>query len=92
MVDTIRKNLVLKQMDVKETTDGKVVVFCIVFISKKGILVFFPRAIVTGLPYSVKINRRWGILPVNRDGNKTDHVHPVGSDNLIKFNSKEVIL
>lgn len=92
MADKIRRNLVLKEMDIKETPDGKVVVYSIVFITKKGIRVFFPRAISTGLPYSLTINRLRGVLPVDRDGDKTDHVHPVGIDNIIEFNSKEVVL
>lgn len=79
-------------MDVKETPDGKSVIFSIVFITKQGQRVFLPYAINTGLPYSLKFHRLRGILPVDREGEKIGHVYPVGIDNLIEFNSKEVML
>ncbi|MBT3244829.1 MAG: hypothetical protein HN352_16910 [Bacteroidetes bacterium] len=92
MTKKIRRNLVLKQLDIKENSDGTQVVFSIVFITKQGQRVFLPRAIVTGLPYSVSIHRQRGILPVDQHGDKTGHVYPVGIDNLIEFNSMEVML
>jgi len=79
-------------MDIKENPNGSQVNFSIVFITKQGQRVFFPRAVVTGLPYSVKINRLRGILPVDREGNKIGHVYPVSIDNMIEFNSIEIIL
>ena len=92
MENTVSRRLVLKEMDIKENPDGSQVIFSIIFITKQGKRVFFPHAVITGLPYSVSINRLRGILPVDREGNEIGHVYPVSIDNLIEFNSKEVML
>jgi hypothetical protein len=92
MQNTIRRNLALKQMDIKEDPEGKPVTFSIVFVTKTGHRVFLPRAMQVGLPYSSKANRLRGVLPVDHNGDKTSHVYPVSIDNILEFNSLEIIL
>lgn len=52
----------LKALDIKETTSGVQVSFSMIFIKKDGERVFVPRAVSTGLPYSLYANRLRGIL------------------------------
>jgi hypothetical protein len=62
---TIRRNLVLKEHEIKETPEGIQVVFAIKFVKKNGELVFIPRAVAAGLRFDMKDNRTWGVLPVD---------------------------
>ncbi len=82
----------LKSLDVKSNPNGSQVVFSIVFLKKNGERVFLPRAIATGLPFSLTAHRMRGILPVDFKGEKIGHVYPVGIDNILEYNSMEVIL
>jgi hypothetical protein len=86
----IRRNLVLKELEAKETPDGKQTVFSIKFVKKDGELVFFPRAVSTGLKMNMKENRMRGILPVDQDGNACGHVTPVHIDGIIMWNGSNV--
>jgi len=88
----IRRADVLREYDIKETPAGKQVVFSIKFVAKTGELVFMPRAVASGLPWNLKINRQRGVLPVDVKGEKTGHVYPVRIDNIIEWNGKKVIL
>jgi hypothetical protein len=89
-IETIRRNLVLKELEAKETPDGKQVVFSLKFIKKDGEMVFMPRAVAAGLKFSMKDNRMRGVLPVDIYGNASSHVTPVHIDALIEFNGKKV--
>jgi len=82
----------LKSLDLKETPSGDQVSFSMIFIKKDGERVFVPRAVSTGLPYSLSANRLRGILPIDSSGNKIGHVYPVCIDNILEYNSMEVIL
>ena len=86
----IRRNLVLKEFEAKETPDGKQRVFSIKFVKKDGELVFIPRAVATGLKMNMKENRMRGILPVDENGNACGHVTPVHIDSLIEYNGIKV--
>jgi len=88
----IRRNIMLKSLDIKETPAGDQVSFSMIFIKKDGERVFVPRAVSTGLPYSLSANRLRGILPIDSGGNKIGHVYPVCIDNILEYNSLEVIL
>lgn len=88
----LRRNLVLKYLDIKTNPDGSQVVFSMVFIKKDGERVFLPRAVSTGLPFSMKANRMRGVRPVDTDGNEAGHVYPVNIDLILEYNSMEVIL
>jgi len=44
-IQTNRRNLALKEYEIKETPDGKQTVFSIKFVKKNGEVVFIPRAV-----------------------------------------------
>ena len=88
MSNILRAN-VLREMEIKETPDGKQVVFSIKFIKKDGSIVFFPRCVAAGLRFNMTKNRMRGVLPVEDDGEAAGHVYPVSIDNIIEFNEKQ---
>lgn len=88
----IRRNLMLKEMDVKWLPNGKRNTFSIKFVTKSGNIHFFKSAFMTGLPYNVKEFRQRGIQPCNEQQEPIDHVYPVGIDAILMFNLMEVIL
>jgi hypothetical protein len=57
MAAKIRRNLMLKALDIKETPTGTLVPFSMIFIKKDGERIFLPRAVSTGLPDSLSVNR-----------------------------------
>ena len=89
-IQTIRRNLVLKEYEIKESPDGKQVTFSIRFVKKNGELVFIPRAVAAGLPFNGKDNRMRGILPVAALNEATGHITPVHIDGIIEWNNKKV--
>lgn len=91
-IETIRRNLALKQYEVKETPDGKQVTFSIKFVKKNGQLVFIPRAVAAGLRMDMKQNRMRGVLPVDIDNESAGHVTPVHIDGIVEWNGKKVKL
>ena len=92
MASTIRRNLALKEYDIKETLSGNQVVFSIRFITKSGELVFVPAAVACGLSCNMSKNRLRGIMPVDDAGNRIGHPYPVSIDALVEWNGKKVIL
>ena len=91
-IQTIPRNLVLKEYEIKETPDGKQVTFSIKFIKKNGELAFIPRAVAAGLPFNGKNNRMRGVLPIDSDNNASGHVTPVHIDGIIEWNGKKIKL
>ncbi len=91
-IETIRRNLALKEYEVKETPDGKQATFSIKFIKKNGELVFVPRAVAAGLNFDMKSNRMRGIIPVDQQNKATGHVTPVHIDGIVEWNGKKVKL
>jgi hypothetical protein len=89
-IETIRRNLVLKELEIRETPQGKQIIFSIKFVKKDGELVFIPRAVATGLKMNMKENRMRGVLPVDENGNAFGHVTPVSIDSLIEYNGIKV--
>ena len=89
---TIRRNLVLKEYEIKEIPDGKQSVFSIRFVKKNGEIVFIPRAVAAGLQFNGKDNRMRGVLPVDGDNNGSGHVTPVHIDGIIEWNGKKIRL
>lgn len=89
-ITTIRRNLVLKEYEIKETTDGRQVTFSIKFVKKNGELVFLPRAVATGLKMNMKDNRMRGVLLVDSDNNSIGHITPVHIDGIVQWNGKKV--
>lgn len=88
----IKRVQALREMDIRETPEGKALFFSIKFIKKSGEIVFFPRAVQTGLRYNAKQHMHRGVMPVDEQGDKTDHVYPVHIDNIIEFNGNTVKL
>ena len=91
-IQTIRRNLALKEYECKETPDCKQSTFSIKFVKKTGELVFMSRAVAAGLPFNGKENRMRGVLPVDSDKNASGHVTPVHIDGIIEWNDKKVKL
>lgn len=89
-VRTIRRNLALKEMEVKETPEGKLVMYSIKFVKKNGELVFFPKAISVGLKFDMKSNRMRGVMPVDEFGNGIGHITPVNIDGIVEWNGMKV--
>ena len=89
-IETIRRNLVLKELEAKETPNGKQIFFSIKFVKKDGELVFIPQAVASGLKMNMKENRMRGVLPVDSQGNACGHVTPVHIDSLIEWNGMKI--
>jgi len=87
---SIRRNMVLKEYEAKETPDGQQRTFAIKFTKKDGEHVFIPRAVAAGLPFNMKDNRMRGVLPVDERGNSAGHVTPVHIDGILEWNSLKV--
>jgi hypothetical protein len=89
-IQTIRRNIALKEYEIRETPDGHQVVFSIKFVKKNGELVFIPQAVAAGLRFSLKDNRMRGVLPVDAMGKSFGHITPVHIDGLVEWNGKKV--
>jgi hypothetical protein len=92
MAETIRRNYALREYDIKEDPSGKQIHFSIKFIKKNGEIVFLPRAVACGLPYSLKDNRLRGVIAIDQAGNKIGHAYPVNIDLITEWNGKTVVL
>ena len=51
MSSTIRRNLALREYDVKTLPSGRQAVFSVKFVKKNGELSFIPRGVASGLPF-----------------------------------------
>lgn len=91
-IPSIRRNLVLKEYEAKETPYGKQTTFAIKFTKMDGEHVFIPRAVAAGLPFSMKNNRMRGVLPVDECGNSAGHVTPVHIDGILEWNGLKVAM
>jgi hypothetical protein len=89
-IQTIRRNLALKEYEIKETPAGKQVTFSIKFVNKKGEIIFIPRAVAAGLRFNMKENRMRGVLAVDANNDAIGHVTPVHIDGIIEWNSKKI--
>lgn len=92
MANVIRRNLVLREYDIKETGDGKQRVFSIKFVKLNGEVVFMPRAVACGLKQNMSQNRLRGVLPIGKDGKSIGHPTPVSIDAIVEWHGMEVIL
>jgi len=92
MVETIKRNYVLREYDIKETPQGKQVIFSIRFVKINGESVFLPRAVACGLPYNLSENRMRGVVAVDPQGDKIGHPYPVNIDLITEWNGLKVIL
>ncbi len=92
MAEKIRRNLMLREYDIKETPAGKQTTFSIKFIKQNGEIVFMPHAVACGLTANMSKNSIRGVLPIDLQGNKTSHPTPVSIDAILEWNGMEVIL
>lgn len=92
MADSIRRNDALREYDIKETPQGRQVVFSIKFLKKNGELVFLPRAVASGLNMNMKENRMRGVVAIDDSGNKIGHIYPVNIDFIIEWNGKKIVM
>ena len=92
MAEKIRRNLMLREYDVKETPAGKQTVFSIKFIKTNGEIVFMPRAVACGITANMSKNSLRGVLSVDATWKKIGHPTPVCIDAIIEWNGMEVIL
>ena len=92
MAGKIRRNLMLREYDIKETPQGKQTVFSIKFIKADGEIVFMPRAVACGLTANMSKNRLRGVVPIDIKGDKISHPTPVSIDAIIEWNGKIVVL
>lgn len=92
MSELIRRNVALREYDIKETPQGRQVVFSIKFLKKNGELVFLPKAVASGLSFNMKDNRMRGVVAVDNNGDKIGHPYPVNIDLILEWNSKQIVL
>ncbi len=88
----IRRNLALKEYDIKENPAGDQATFAIKFVKKNGELVFIANAVAAGLPFNAKENRMRGVRPVDKKFNPTGHITAVDIDAIVEWNGKRVVL
>lgn len=92
MAESIRRNVALREYDIKETPSGRQVVFSIKFLKKNGELIFLPTAVACGLPFNMKENRMRGVVAVDDNGDKIGHPYPVNIDLFLEWNGKQIVL
>ena len=92
MASNIRRNLMLREYDVKEHPGGQQTIFSIKFVKTNGELVFMPRAVACGLSVNMDKNRLRGVLPVDENNDSIGHPTPVNIDAIVEWNNNEVIL
>ena len=92
MADKIRRNLMLREYDIKETPQGKQTNFSIKFVKTNGEIVFMPHAAACGLTANMNKNRLRGVVPIDLKGDKIGHPTPVNIDAIMEWNGMKVIL
>lgn len=88
----IRRNIALKEYEIKETPEGEQITFSIKFVKRSGELVFYPMAVAAGLRFNMKDNRMRGVLPVDQDKRASGHVTPVHIDGIVEWNGHKIKL
>lgn len=89
---SIPLSVVLREMDEKTRPNGNPKTFSIKFVKKNGELVYYHRAISTGLKMNLKENAMRGVRLVDRDFNGIDHHTPVYIWAIVEFNGMRVVL
>ena len=92
MSNTIKRADALRQMEIRETTQGKPNYFAIQFYKKDGEVVAVQRAQVTGLRVNMTSNRMRGIRAFDADGKPIGHIYPVSIDNIRMLNDLQVVI
>lgn len=90
---TIKRNLMMKMLTIRDLPNGKPHIFSVKFCDKKGKIRFFPHAISCGAgKMDNKENRMRGVQPCCPSGNPEGHPYPVSIDRFIEFNGMRVVL
>lgn len=92
MSESIRRNVALREYDIKETLQGRQKVFSIKFLKKSGELVFLPKAVACGLRFNMSENRMRGVVAVDENGDNIGHPYPVNIDLILEWNGKQIVL
>ena len=92
LMNSIALNVVLAEMDVALTPDGKIVTFSIAFVKKDGEIVYHPKARRSGVNLDMKRNAMRGVQACDSKGNPIGHPTPVKIWNIVEFNGKKVKL
>lgn len=92
MDESIRRNIALREYDIKETPQGRQVIFSIKFLKKNGELIFLPKAVASGLHFNMKENRMRGVVAIDNNGDKIGHIYPVNIDLILEWNGKQIVL
>jgi len=88
----MKRTDVIKELDFKEDARGNAVVFSIKFRSKKGELVYMPKAVAAGLRMDMAKNRMRGVQPVDDHGQRLGHPTPVSIERIVEFNGRKVFM
>lgn len=92
-METIKRNLMLKLLSIRETPDGKPHIFSVKFWDKNGVIRFFPSAVSCGAGKMDNYrNRMRGVQPCCASGNPEGHPYPVSIDRFFEFNGMRVVL
>ncbi len=78
-IETIRRNLVLKELECKETPEGKQMVFSIKFVKKDGELVFMRRYMEKAIRDYLKLGVAFVEFLFNADGSQIVGVNAINS-------------
>lgn len=91
-MDTIKRNQVLDELDIRTLPDGRKRIFSIKFVTKEGKLIFLPQAYACGAGrMNNKRFRVRGIQPCDCKGNPEYHPYPVCIDSILQYNGKKVV-
>ncbi len=91
---TIRRNLMLADMDIRTDERGRRRIFSIKFVSKAGKLYFIPQAYACGAGRGVNM-KEWrlrGIQPCDCKGQPEGHPYPVDIDLIMEYNRMKVVM
>ncbi len=93
MMNTITRQEVLAEMDIREKPDGSKRLFSIKFVSAAGKVYFVPRAYACGAGrMDQKKHRKRGVQPCDCKGNPEGHVYPVDIDLILEYNQLKVMM
>ena len=90
--ETITRQQVLDELDIRTLPDGRKRIFSIKFVTKEGKLIFVPQAYACGAgKMNNKQYRLRGIQPCDCKGHPESHVYPVCIDNIVQFDGHRVV-
>lgn len=87
----ITRRQMLQQMDIRQTPDGRPIVYSVKFVEASGKLRYLPQCTICGAGrMNVKQHRVRGLQPCDCKGAPEGHVYPVRIDNILNFNGHPV--